>query len=249
MLMLGLIGLAGCAGGDHEAGTLTMARRLQIASDATSSGNLDEALVVYAKAAADRPGDADLQLRYARALLRSGSVMQARDTISKALTRHPANRRLAREAGVIDIEAGDRLLGLTAFDRLLAGHPADWKTMVDKAVALDLATDHTGAQRLYCRALVIAPNAPGVATDYAMSLLLQGHVAAARAVLDPYFVRYDVPAATRADLAVIYEATGEATRAQELLTATEARRSASRLAAALPHAGPAVLPCAPALRS
>jgi Flp pilus assembly protein TadD len=244
-----LLGLVGCAAAPHDRASLTMARRLQIAQDAESAGNLGEALVVYAKAASDHPANPDLQLRYARALLRNGSIMRARDTISRALTHHPANRRLAREQGVIDIQAGDRALGVAVFDNLLADNASDWKTMVDKAVAFDLAKDHAGAQRLYCQALAIAPNAPGIATDYALSLMLQGNVAAARAVLDPYFVRYNVPTATRSDLAVIYDATGDVARARELVTASEARRAVNRLAHALPHQMNSTPPCAPALRS
>lgn len=230
--------LAGCAGSAPNAGNrpLTAALRLRLAKAEQVDGNTSEALTILAGTAARWPDNANVQISYARALLRAGKVMAARDVVMHASARRPEDRALSREAGVVDIDAGNEHLGLDVFNRLLATDPRDWKTMVDKGVALDIAHRHQVAQHLYCRAMTMSPRAPGIATDYAMSLMLQGRLVAARKVLDPYFVRYDTPTKTRADLAVLYQATGQINRVDQLVTSASHRRQVAAIALRLPAA-------------
>lgn len=237
--------LAGCAGSGSGQPELSSSVRLHLAKVAEAQGNPDEALAILANAASRWPADDTVQITYARALLRSGKVLAARDALLRASARRPRDRTLTREVGVIDIDADDGSLGVAVFDRLLASDAHDWKTMVDKGIALDLARHHDAAQQLYCRALRLSPGAPGIATDYAMSLMLQGRMTAARDVLDPYFVRYDVPARTRADLAVLYQATGQSNRVDQLVTDTGQRQQVVTIANRLSSTaqpGPSV-PC------
>lgn len=233
-VILAAVLLAGCAGSGAGHRPLTAGMRLHLARIAEAQGNTPEALTILASAAARWPDNAGVQISYARALLRTGKVMAARDVVLRASARRPGDRSLTREAGVIDIDAGNEHLGRGVFDRLLATNPRDWKTMVDKGVALDIAHRHSAAQRLYCTAMTIAPKAPGIATDYAMSLMLQGRLVAARSVLDPYFVRYDAPTKTRVDLAVLYQATGQANRVRQLVSSVAQRRLVAAIAHRLP---------------
>jgi Flp pilus assembly protein TadD len=226
--------LAGCAGTGPVHRDLTTNLRLHLANVAESQGNMTEALAILSHAAARWPGKVAVQKAYARALLKNNQVMAARNVMSRIAARHPGDRALERQVGVIDIDAGNEHLGVGIFDHLLATGPRDWRTMVDKGVALDIAHRHVAAQRLYCQALTLSPHPAGVATDLAMSLMLQGRLGEARTILDPYFVRYDTSRKTRDDLAVLYQATGETNRVKQLLTSATQRQEIAELALHLP---------------
>lgn len=233
-VFLSVLVLAGCASPGPAHRTLTANLRLHLARVAETQGNMREALGILKQAAARWPGNVAVQVAYAHALLKDNQVMAARNVVLRIAGRRPANRALARQVGVIDIEAGNEHLGLGIFDHLLASDSRDWKTMVDKGVALDIAHHHSEAQKLYCRALELSPHPAGVATDLAMSLMLQGRLDAARTILDPYFVRYDASQKTRGDLAVLYQATGETHRVDQLLASASQRHEIAEIALHLP---------------
>jgi len=220
--------------GRSEDGALSMQTRNTLADQAEQSGRYAEAAQFYQHAAQEHPHDSALQIAYARALLGSGDLVGARDVVLKALAARPGDRALLRESGVIELKSGNAALGISTFDRLLADDASDWRTLVDKGVALDVSGQHPAAQQLYCRAWQIAPNQASIATDFATSLMLQGNANAARGALDPYFQRFDIPAATRADLAVLYEATNQGNRVGELYSDEAQRANAAALARRLP---------------
>ncbi len=231
--------LAGCATTPAPQGqALENQTRLKLAEVAERSGSTQAALNLYAAAAAAAPADAPNQITYARALLRSGNIVGARDVLLRAAAHNPGERSLPRQLGVIDTLSGDTKRAIAGFDRLLASDPQDWKSMVDKGVALDVEGNHAGAQALYRKAMTLAPHAPAVATDYAVSLMLQGKPGAARTVLAPYFDRYDAPSRTRVDLAIVYAASGEPDRTKELLSNGQHVDQVDAIASALALRGP-----------
>lgn len=239
-LVLAVAGLAltGCAASGNMADgsgnqQLSVATRMKLASIAEQSGNSQAALSIYAAAAQAKPNDSTTQIAYARALLRSGKIAAARNVLLKAAAHAPSNRAYPRELAVVDTLSGDTSRAIREFDQLLSSDPKDWKTMVDKGVALDLEGRHDAAQALYKEAMPLAHGAPSVATDYAMSLMLQGHFKTATATLEPFFNRYDVPARTRNDLAIAYASSGKPGRTKELVNSSESGKQVDSLAAAL----------------
>jgi Flp pilus assembly protein TadD len=221
-----------------------MNTRLKIAQQEEQSGNLSDAAAIYGKAVQDEPDNTALVLADVQLLLRTGDVIQARNAVLLGLQSQPGNRELLRESGVIELQDGNGDLALATFDQLLQSDRSDWKTMMDKGVALDIGEDHAAAQRLYCAAAAIHPASPMLATDYAMSLMLQGNFTGARQILGPYFMQYSLPAETRADLAVLYDATGDSSRTRELVD-TDAGAQAAQVASALPRQTHQPLPCVP----
>lgn len=233
-------GLAGCAATTQTVGAngtggpvIAPATRLEVAQIAEQSGNPAAALRIYQAAAAAAPHDVDAQVAYSRALLRSGDIVGARDVLLRAAAQNPGVRSLPRELAVVDTLSGAPGRAIGEFDALLASDPHDWKTMVDKGVALDLQGNHDAAQALYRQAMPLAKGAPAVATDYAVSLMLQGKFADAKAILAPYFNRYDAPDRTRVDLAIAAKGVGDAAMARELLGAGQDPAQVEALVSAL----------------
>lgn len=235
-----VLALAGCAGTQPGTGpntgpstALSPTSRLKVAKIAEESGNSAAALNIYQTAAAAAPNDGATQIAYAHALLRAGNIVGARDVLLRAAARSPGDRALPREVAVIDTMSGNSPLAIGEFDHLLGSDPHDWKTMVDKAVALDIRGDYRAAQALYRQAMPLAQDAPSVATDYAVSLLLQGHFKAAQRLLAPFFNRYDAPGRTRNDLAIADTLAGDKTLAKELLSSGGEMAKIEAIAASL----------------
>lgn len=236
-LTLAAFALAGCATGPRTAATgnqdLDLTTRLKLAAVAANTGNEATALNIYAAAAEANPHDPKAQIAYAKALTRADHIAEARNVLLKAEAGSPAVRAYPREVAVIDALSGDTPRAIREFDVLLASDPTDWKTLIDKGVAFDLEGRHDDAQALYRKAEPLSHGAAAVATDYAMSLMLQGRFQEARAKLEPYFNSYDAPARTRNDLAIAYATTGKPQRTKQLVPSQAEAEQVDNLAAAL----------------
>lgn len=234
---LAVLALGGCAASPNAAGTgggkLSLATRLKLASVAAESGNPGAALNIYARAAQSHPHDQAAQIAYAKALMRANQIAAARQVLLKAAAHDPSNRAYPRELASVDALSGDTERAIREYDALLKTDPKDWKTLTDKGVALDLEGKHEAAQALYKQAMPLSHGAAAVATDYAMSLMLQGHFKEARAVLEPFFNRYDAPSRTRNDLAIAYASSGKPQRTRQLISSQADAQQVDSLAAAL----------------
>jgi Flp pilus assembly protein TadD len=212
--------LAACAGTqtattrEHDAGS-----RLRVAAAAEASGQGDLALSMYAAAAAAEPGRADLQARFARALLRHGKPAQAEQVLNRALERHRDDPALLTQLGRLRLRSGMAAEALALFERVIAAAPRTAEALDGKGVALDLLDRHAEAERSHRAALALAPGNLSTANNLAMSLLLAGRPAEAAAILEPLAQLPNAPARVSTNLAIARMASGDRDGARQLLEA------------------------------
>ena len=85
-----------------------------------------------------------------------------------------------------------------------------------KAIALDHSGDHAGAQELYRKALALSPDSLLTQNNLAMSMILNGQIDDAIALLETLNKRKDANATVRQNLALAYGLKGNPARAREL---------------------------------
>lgn len=198
--------LAGCAtpGPQDEA----VAARLRIASVAEASGQPDVALSVLARLAATAPDNADVQARYAKALVRAGNLAEAERVVTEALRRRAGNPALLQELGNIHVLAGRPGPALEVFAAVLRTAPRDLGALLGRGVAHDLLGQHAEAQASYRAALALDPQHIPTINNLALSLLLENRAPEAVALLEPLAGRPDAPERVRNNLAVARSAAG-----------------------------------------
>ena len=197
--------------------TLSTEARLQVAQAADASGDSDLAISMYTAAAAAEPTNITLQLRCADALARSGKTKQARQMLTERLRSRPGQPDLTRALALIDLIAGQPAQAIAGLDRILASNPGDVRALVDKAVALDLLGQHRAAQAIYSQVLATVPNDPAATNDLAVSLMLEGRTRQALDTLAPLQDADDAPQRLKVNLGILYAATGNVERSQQLL--------------------------------
>ena len=212
------LALAACATGSSPRNPkMSTAARLQIAEAADASGDTGLAIATYTAAAADNPGDVDLQLRCADALARAGKVDEARKLLQDRLRTHPGQPDLTRALALIDLVAGRFAEAIAGLDQLLAANPGEARALVDKAVALDLQGQHTAAQSIYRQVLASTPNDAATRNNLALSLMLEGQTRQALETLAPLQSMESPPERLKMNLGILYAANGDTERSRELL--------------------------------
>src|ERR1700750_1111222 len=82
--------LAACKSADPmRQSALSTNAMMQVAETADTSGASELGLSMYKQAAASDPGNVDLQLRYVDALIRRGSLAEARQLLAERLSARP----------------------------------------------------------------------------------------------------------------------------------------------------------------
>ena len=210
--------LAACATANTSRNpTLSTDARLQVAEAADASGDSELAIAMYSSAAAEHPGNIDLQLRCADALARAGKVGDARALLQDRLRTHPGQADLTRALALIDLVAGQLPQAIAGLDQVLAANPGDTRALVDKAVALDLQGQHAAAQSIYRQVLASSPNDAATRNDLALSLMLEGQARQALETLAPMQSMESSPPRLKINLGILYAANGNTERSRELL--------------------------------
>jgi Flp pilus assembly protein TadD len=204
-----------------------------VAEAADASGDTDLAISMYSAAAADHPGNLDLQLRYADALARAGKVNEARTLLRDRLRAHPNQPDLIRASALIDLVAGQPADAIAGLDQILATNPGDTRALVDKAVAFDLQGQHAAAQSIYRQVLASAPNDPVTRNNLALSLMLEGQTRQALDTLAPMQSVDSPPQRLKINLGILYAANGDTERSRELLGNSVSQAQLSALTQAL----------------
>lgn len=210
-------GVSACAASGPARPQLTYVNRLHVAEAAAAAGNAGLAATMYGEAAASDPANSKLQVTAAKAMARLGQMMPARAMLAERLKARPNDPVLLGGAARLAIDAGDTHQALRIYDRMLASHPGDVDAKVDKAVALDLIGQHPQAQQLYREALKVRARDPVISNDLAMSLMLQGHVHQATAVLAPVANAANSPGRARDNLGLLYALDGNKARSRALI--------------------------------
>jgi Flp pilus assembly protein TadD len=217
-LVVACCALTACATVDvpHQP-TWSTDARLQVAEAAEASGDSELAISMCSAAAASDPGNIELQLRCADVLARSGKLSEARQLLSERLRTKPGQPDLTRALALIDLVAGQFRQAVAGLDQLLAANPADVRALVDKAVALDLEGQHSAAQSIYQQVLVTSPNDAATRNNLAVSLMLEGRTRQALETLAPMHDAASSPQRLKINLGILYAATGDVERSQQLL--------------------------------
>jgi Flp pilus assembly protein TadD len=210
--------LAACTTGSPPRNpNLSAEARLQVAEAADASGDSELAIATYTAAAADNPGNIDLQLRCADALARAGKIDEARKLLQERLRAHPNQPDLTRALALVDLVAGRLPEAIAGLDRVLALNPDDTRALVDKAVALDLQRQHAAAQSIYRQVLARSPDDATTRNNLALSLMLEGQARQALETLAPMQSMDSTPQRLKINLGILYAANGNAERSRELL--------------------------------
>jgi Flp pilus assembly protein TadD len=212
------IALTACSSVDARRDTkMSSAARLQVAASADAAGDSDLAISMYTAAAASEPDNIDLQMRCADALVRGGKVEQARQLLTERLRNSHGQPDLTRALALVDLVSGQFAQAITGLDQLLATNPKDARVLVDKAVALDLQGQHGAAQVIYQQVLVTAPNDAAARNDLAVSMLLEGRIHQALETLAPMQDADNATPRLKVNLGIMYAASGNARRSEQLL--------------------------------
>jgi Flp pilus assembly protein TadD len=196
---------------------MSSSARLQVAAAADAAGDSDLAISMYAAAAAAEPANVELQMRAADALVRSGKITDARRLLTDGLQGNHDQPDLIRALALVDLVSGQLAQAIAGFDQLLAASPGDARVLVDKAVALDLQGRHQLAQALYQQVLAMAPNDAAARNDLAVSMMLEGRIHQALETLAPMQNVDAAPPRLKVNLGLLYAASGDAGRSQQLL--------------------------------
>jgi Flp pilus assembly protein TadD len=188
-----------------------------VAAEAEASGDSELAISMYTEAAASEPGNIDLQLRFADALVRGGKIDQARQLLTTRIRTNPGEPEVTRALALIDLVGGDPAQAIVGLDRVLAAKPRDEPAMVDKAVALDLLGQHAAAQAIYRQVLAMTPNDAATINDLAVSLMLEGRSSEALETLASMQDVGGAPRRLKVNLGLLYAASGNGERARQLL--------------------------------
>lgn len=178
---------------------------LRIADAAASSGDEATAASFYGRAAALQPGNADVALGYARALVSQGRITDAVAALQAALPQPSRDntRRLGAALGRLLILSHRPTEAVSTFRQALAEAPNTPALLIGLGVALDASRDHAAAQDAYRRALAIEPASVAACNDLALSIALQGDTGAALASLRKVRDRVAETGGQASDLATI----------------------------------------------
>jgi Flp pilus assembly protein TadD len=228
-----ILGLNACGPAPTSSTSLTGQARVRVGDAAETSGDSALAASMYAQASSEAPHDAAIQLRYANALMNAGQITQARDVLLKHIPLVSQPLELRRGLGSLYVLEGQPSSALVELDAVLAAKPGDLRAVVDKAIALDLLHRYQEAQPYYLKALTESPDDPVIKNDYAMSLMLQGRVREAGALLTPYRGAGNIPQRITTNLGVILAANGDVAGAKAVVGGSMTDEQLGQLAKAV----------------
>jgi len=210
--------LSACtSGAARPDANLSADARLHVAEAADAAGDADLAISMYTAAAASDPSNVTTQLRCADALARNGKIDQARQILTDRLSTSRGQPDLIRARALIDLVAGQPADAIAGFNEVLAARPGDVRTLVDKAVALDLQKRHADAQVIYRQVLAATPDDSATRNNLAVSMMLEGRTREALDTLAPLSGVEAAQPRLKTNLGILYAATGDSQRSRELL--------------------------------
>lgn len=174
------------------------------------------AAALYRQILQHDPDSVETAIELASMTRKMGNPQQALMLMRSAQDKEPANTGVMTQLGYALIDSGQIKEAVAVFDRLMAMKHDDAAAYNGKAVAFDSAGNHIVAQKLYRQALTFAPGAANVQNNLAMSMILNGQVKEAAAILEPLYARHPTNATIRHNLAMAYGMTGNRTKSLEL---------------------------------
>lgn len=216
--LTGLLVLAGCVQQNAAKPGLTGEAYLRVADAVSEAGDTEKAVSLYKDAASKFPADIGVQISSANGMARNGDRKEAISLLRSRLRTAPDNPDLLRAMGGIQIIQGDARAAVATLDHMLGKHPDDVPALVNRGVALDLLHQHDEAQAAYRKAHAIAPDDVTISNDLALSLMLSGHSAEARAEMAHLRDASDLPERVGINLAIIDAVSGHPEDSREILS-------------------------------
>jgi Flp pilus assembly protein TadD len=129
------------------------------------------------------PGNADVAMRYARALRAIGQRAQAAAVLEQASIRDPKNRVVIGAYGRALADTGNYAQALEVLNRAHTPDQPDWRVLSVQGAVLDQMGRHDEARRYYESALRLAPDEPSVLSNLGLSYALSKDLKQAEATL------------------------------------------------------------------
>lgn len=188
-VVLSVLGLSACAGGDAPpADDAAVAKAVEpslraAAAAAEANNDWKGAAQHWRTLYVRHPDDKTLALALARNLRYAGETQAAADLLMQALDRGGRDPALVAELGKAWLALGRQGLALKTLEEAVALAPGDWSAQSAYGVALDGAGRYAEAQAAYGRALAAAPDNPEVLNNLALSQAMSGQLDAAVATI------------------------------------------------------------------
>jgi Flp pilus assembly protein TadD len=185
------------------------------------------------------PADADVALRFARALRKTDRTMQAVAVLQQASIHHPRDRRLLGDYGRALAETGHLKEAFAMLDRAHTPDQPDWHVLSAQGAVLDQMGQHENARRYYARALAIAPGEASVLSNLGLSYALSKELPKAEETLRQAAQRGSKDRRVTQNLALVVGLQGRFKEAQDIARANlppeEAAQNVAYLEQMLPQ--------------
>jgi Flp pilus assembly protein TadD len=181
--------------------------------------DFNQAVTYWAQRYQKNEKDRDTGLNYAAALRRVDRTDQAVAVLQKMVIFYPNDREVLAAYGKALAAKGDFSRAMDALDRAQTPDNPDWRLYSAKAAILDQLGRSDEARTLYDKALALAPNEPTILSNYAMSYVLTGDLAAAEKMLRKAILQPGADSRVRQNLALVVGLQGRFDEAEKIAKA------------------------------
>lgn len=218
-------GLVGCAGlGGPSLGptagiaTGSIESKAAAATDAATAVPSDKTAAAAAKSAAGKAPTANPSpaLALARALRDKGEKMKALAELERGRKEKPADRDLAREAGIVALELGQIDKAKKALEVALDPAQPDFHTLSALGTAHASSGNQRDAQAHYQKALALKPDHRPTLNNLALSYALEGNLAKAESTLKSASRGAETPQQLKENLALVMALSGKFDDAEKI---------------------------------
>jgi Flp pilus assembly protein TadD len=232
-----LSGLMGCSPINSTAPKISDSTRLTLADIASSGGDVESARSILKAAAEQEPNNAEVQFRYANALLEAGRPAEASAVGGKVAAAHPQDIALALKVGQLQLLAKDAAGAAVTFDRAAAHTTDSVAALNGLGVARVQQGDLTSAADAFRRAVALRPSDLAARNNLALALVLQGRAGEAVPMLQSLANEPGSPGRVKHNLAMAYAEQGNTRQAAAVLTDVVGPAAALQEAASLAIVG------------
>lgn len=211
MLLLGA-----CEGSPSVTSDDAYAAAVRQADEARAAGNVDSAIPLYDRALQANPQGIEAKLGLGQALLSIGAGDEAAAQFRDVLARHGDDSKARRGLAAALIAMGQPTLAEKQIDLALQANANDYHALNLLGVVLDMQGRHAEAQANYRRGIELAPDDPGLRSNYGLSLAITGQPQAAIAQLAPLASSRRATPRMRQNLAFAYAMAGDLGNALQL---------------------------------
>jgi Flp pilus assembly protein TadD len=165
------------------------------------------------------PRNAEIAIRYSRALRGTGQRTQAAAVLEQAAIFNPSNKALLGAYGRALADSGNYNQALDVLTRAHTPDQPDWRILSVQGAALDQMGRHAEAQRYYASALKIVPDEPSVLSNLGLSYALSKDLKRAEETLRRASVGGSIDKRVRQNLALVVGLQGRFPEAETIARA------------------------------